>query len=791
GGMTIDAAVSRTLNAFSSYTLDVSLKGSTISVSIDGAAALGFVYNAPLVDGQAGIFAKGTAAQFDSYQLKTDDGSAGANISAPTAANDSVSGTEDTPFVITETQLLANDTDPNGLLLSVTGVSQPANGTLTATTGGWTFTPNANWNGTTSFTYSITNTEGGVATGNVTITVAPVNDAPVAGDDSVSANQDTPVNITAAQLLANDSDLDGDTLSITAVTQPSNGTLVAIAGGWTFTPTAGFYGTTTFTYTASDGKGGTAMGTVSINVAKANNAPVANADSVTTAEDTPVAITRAQLVNNDVDPDGDTLTVTGVSALSSGTLTANAEGWLFTPAANFHGTVTFTYTLSDGNGGTATATVTITVTPVNDAPVAGNDAFSTNQNSPLAIPYALVLANDSDVDGDALSIAGFSLPANGTLTQGADGWTFTPNAGFFGNTSFTYTVSDGKGGTAIGTVSITVNPATTSATYNGAGGSIKDFGTTTFNLSVADAHLLLSLTVQVNITHPAKSELTVTLIAPDGTRVLLTVAANGSATGNLGILAGKSLNGLWKLEIKDGKKKNTGTLNSWSITATWGAALHAADAASADIAAASVSSFDVSSTARTVLDLWSTSGALSADQFARLQSVEFEIVDLPGSMLGFATWEKISIDVNAAGFGWFVDAAPSFDTSLGSTAVIGMDLLSVIGHELGHLLGEIHSDGLMGEMLDAGMRTFSLSDSDHATGHSTGTGDSFNVADVSSTLRRLDSLSFDGWIGGSNSLGSGLTLNTGVSLLGSFRSLGFGRVSGFSIFDEDGDEALG
>jgi hypothetical protein len=192
-----------------------------------------------------------------------------------------------------------------------------------------------------------------------------------------------------------------------------------------------------------------------------------------------------------------------------------------------------------------------------------------------------------------------------------------------------------------------------------------------------------------------------------------------------------------------------------------------------------------------VLDLWSASGLLSADQFARLQSVEFEVTDLPGSMLGFATWDKISIDLNAAGFGWFVDAAPTFDPSLTSTAVNGMDLLSVIGHELGHLLGEVHGDGLMGETLDAGMRTFSLLDSDHATGHSAVTGDSFNIADVASALRSLDSISFGSWMSASSSFSSGFSLDTGSSILGSFTSLGLGRASGFSIFDEEGDEQLG
>jgi hypothetical protein len=161
-------------------------------------------------------------------------------------------------------------------------------------------------------------------------------------------------------------------------------------------------------------------------------------------------------------------------------------------------------------------------------------------------------------------------------------------------------------------------------------------------------------------------------------------------------------------------------------------------------------------------------------------------------MLGFATFEKISIDVNAAGFGWFVDAAPQFGATLGSQAPAGaMDLLSAIGHEFGHLLGENHGGGMMLDSLDAGMRTFSLSGFDHDSGHTAVTGDTFSIADVSSALRRLDTLSFDSWMSGTGSLGSGLSLNSGSSILGSFTSLGLGRASGFSIFDEEGEDLLG
>ncbi len=211
------------------------------------------------------------------------------------------------------------------------------------------------------------------------------NRAPMAVDDAAAATEDTPFTSTVS-LLANDTDPDGDTLTAVAgtfATAQGGSVTINADGSYVYTPAANFSGADSFTYTVSDGKGGTDTGTVALTVTPANGPPVAvdhaqvAVDYVTMAvDDTPLTST-VSLLANDTDPDGDTLTaVAGTFATAQGgSVTINADGsYVYTPAANFSGTDSFTYTVSDGKGGTDTGTVVLTVTPVNDAPVAVDDA---------------------------------------------------------------------------------------------------------------------------------------------------------------------------------------------------------------------------------------------------------------------------------------------------------------------------------------------------------------------------------------------------------------------------------
>ncbi|WP_158507050.1 cadherin-like domain-containing protein, partial [Ruegeria atlantica] len=197
-------------------------------------------------------------------------------------------------------------------------------------------------------------------------------------------------------------------------------------------------------------------------ITPSNDPPDAVDDGLATDEDVALVINVAgDLLANDSDPEGDPISLTGVTQPANGVLTDNGNGtYTYTPNAGFSGADSFTYTISDGNS-TDTATVNLTVndtTPSNDPPDAVDDGLATDEDVALVINVAGdLLANDSDPEGDPISLTGVTQPANGVLTDNGNGtYTYTPNAGFSGADSFTYTISDGNS-TDTATVNLTVN----------------------------------------------------------------------------------------------------------------------------------------------------------------------------------------------------------------------------------------------------------------------------------------------------------------------------------------------
>lgn len=265
--------------------------------------------------------------------------------------------------------------------------------------------------------------DGGTANGgadtlaeSLTISVTPVNDAPVAVDDDYTIAEDTALVIVAANLALNDTDVDGDALTVTGVGGAVNGTVSLVAGTITFTPSVDYHGPASFTYTVSDGNGGSATGTVNVAVTPVNDAPAAMPDAYSVAEDGTLSVAApAGVLANDSDVEGDGLSALLVAGPSFGILTLNADGsFLYTPDADFHGSDSFTYRASDGAAASAPVTVTITVTPVNDAPTSGAGTVATA--APLAYTFAVADFPFADVDGDALErIRVTSLPAFGVL----------------------------------------------------------------------------------------------------------------------------------------------------------------------------------------------------------------------------------------------------------------------------------------------------------------------------------------------------------------------------------------
>jgi len=276
----------------------------------------------------------------------------------------------------------------------------------------------------------------------IAIDVVSVNDAPVVFDRSRILDEDKTTTFTLTG-----SDAEGDALTFSIDTPPQHGTLSGDPPTLTYTPDANFNGTDSLKYVASDGVATSAKATVTFQVSAVNDAPVAVDSAVTTAEDTPVTF---PLQASDVD--GNTLTYTILSSPSDGLLTGTGDSRTYAPRANANGTRSVVFRVSDGLL-TATATVTITITAVNDPPRATDDWVSTDALTPLTIA---VLANDSDPDGDAISIASVAATAHGTVNIVNDKLVYTPAAGFAGIEVFTYTISDPSGATATASVHLGV-----------------------------------------------------------------------------------------------------------------------------------------------------------------------------------------------------------------------------------------------------------------------------------------------------------------------------------------------
>ena len=372
---------------------------------------------------------------------------------APAANDDNAATDEDT--AITIANALDNDSDPNNDSLSVTGVITTGTQGRVTDNGDGTFNydPNGRFEylavgATATDVFSYTVSDGSLTdTAVITVTINGANDAPVAGDDTANTSEDTPRAIAA---LGNDSDVDGDTLTVTAVGAPANGVAATDGSQITYTPAADFYGTDVFTYTVSDGNGGLATAAITVTVGAVNDPPSAADETTTTDEDTPVAINVLNMVT---DADGDTVTIVNVTDPARGTAVIQGGQILYTPDANYNGPDSFIYTVSDGSL-TSTGTINVTVNPVNDPPAAVDDAAETDRDTAVTIP---VLSNDSDpVEGDSLTLLSVGAPGNGTAVISGNTIVYTPAAGFTGTDAFSYTISDGAD-TATAVVTVTVN----------------------------------------------------------------------------------------------------------------------------------------------------------------------------------------------------------------------------------------------------------------------------------------------------------------------------------------------
>ena len=270
------------------------------------------------------------------------------------------------------------------------------------------------------------------------------NQPPTAVTDTRTTAQNTP---TTFDPRANDSDPTSDPLTIIGVSTPLHGAASFTSASVTYTPAAGYSGSDTFTYMLSDGVN-TVTGTINFTITGTNQAPNAVDDSVVVQKNTALTFNPR---TNDSDSDGGTLSIIGVSSAAHGTPTYTAASVTYSPTTGYSGADSFTYTLSDGQGGTDAATVSVVV---NAPPAAVTDTKSTLVGTALTFDPR---TNDSDADGGTLSVTGVSTPSHGAANFTSTSVTYTPTTGYSGADSFTYTLSDGQGGVATGTVNITVS----------------------------------------------------------------------------------------------------------------------------------------------------------------------------------------------------------------------------------------------------------------------------------------------------------------------------------------------
>ncbi|HQY30591.1 MAG TPA: Ig-like domain-containing protein, partial [Thermomicrobiales bacterium] len=359
----------------------------------------------------------------------------------------------------TAIDVLSNDTDPESGTLHVIKAGKATAGrvSLAEDSGTVSYRPATGQTGEATFSYTIADDAGNTSDGVVTVTiVAAGNGAPLATNDEFLVGINSPGSV--LDVLSNDTDPEGDTLQVQIEQTPEHGEVAVDAlQSITYTPDADFHGRDTFTYTIVDGGGLASSATVVIEVQAANQAPIAVADATTIDEDTSSTL---PLMANDTDPDGDALAITSISGAMFGTATLQTNGTLiYQPIPDAFGIEYLTYIVSDGLGGTAQGTVQITVNSINDAPVAADDTAVTGTDVGVLIP---VQANDRDADGDYLSPAIVQPAPFGlaSVTLAGAIW-YQPAAGFHGEVSFRYSITDWAGAAAETQVTIVIGEPNT------------------------------------------------------------------------------------------------------------------------------------------------------------------------------------------------------------------------------------------------------------------------------------------------------------------------------------------
>ena len=335
--------------------------------------------------------------------------------------------------------------------MTITSVTPPSVGSISFDGSNIVFSATAPalhyYDGEATFQYTVSDGNGHSQTAKVTLGITSIDHAPVANAIVLNGFEDAPLTLAVANILDHVTDADGDPVQLVSIT-PNNGTLARVltltGSRVQFVPDAFKYGDMAFTYTVTDGYK-TSTGTIDINFAKVNHKPFANTDGTYEGkQNIPITLKLADLIANDVDPDGDPISITAVYRGVNGNVVMNGTDAVFTPRTGYFGTASFNYTLTDSLGAESEGLVNFLILPNAYPPIAVSDSgFTMVQDTTLDIDPATLLANDIDPDGLGLTFVGFT---DGPVTKLDNGlYRVTPAFNFSGPLVLTYAITNDSG----------------------------------------------------------------------------------------------------------------------------------------------------------------------------------------------------------------------------------------------------------------------------------------------------------------------------------------------------------
>jgi VCBS repeat-containing protein len=438
-------------------------------VGADGGAQLGTV---TLTGNVAHYTPTGTVTGTDALQFTASDGSV---TSAPATVTVNLTNTppvltEPTPYSVTENNpisvpapgLLSGATDADADPLTAVLASRPAYGTVTLNPdGSFTYTPQRNFVGVDSFTFQASD---GIALSNavpVSLLVADI--PPVAYNNTFIRTVGRTLVVPAPGVLGNATDVNGNPLTAVLVSGPTNGALTLNSdGSFSYTPNFNFIGIDAFTFRAYDGTTLSNVANAVINITVPPPTPPPQPLVYNTPENVPLTVPPPGLLSDVDNPGNDPLLIVLETAPSHGSVTVNPDGsFVYMPQTGFIGTDIIAYAVFDGSADhSVSPTYTADVNVVEVPPIANNDAYSATSGITLEVAAPGVLANDTDVSGNALMAVALSKPPHGTVVLNPDGsFAYTPAQGFAGTDSFTYAATDGISDSNVATVTVSVTDA--------------------------------------------------------------------------------------------------------------------------------------------------------------------------------------------------------------------------------------------------------------------------------------------------------------------------------------------